>query len=41
MKAVGCRALDLGGYATAEGYGRFKRGMRGSEYRLAGEWVAL
>jgi hypothetical protein len=33
--------LDLGGYTTNEKYGAYKRGMKGSEYRLAGEWLAL
>lgn len=41
MKAAGCRALDLGGYTTTEKYGAYKRGMKGSEYRLAGEWLAF
>lgn len=40
MRAAGCRALDLGGYTTTEKYGAFKRGMKGVEYRLAGEWFA-
>ena len=40
-KAAGCRALDLGGYTGAETYGRFKRGLKGREYHLAGEWVSL
>lgn len=41
MQQLGCRALDLGGYSVADRYGQFKRGMRGSEYRLAGEWLAF
>jgi hypothetical protein len=41
MKRVGCRALDLGGFSVADRYGQFKRGMRGEEYRLAGEWLAF
>jgi len=41
MKAAGCRALDLGGYTTDEKYGAYKRGMRGTEYRLCGEWLAF
>ena len=41
MKAAGCRALDLGGYTTNEKYGAYKRGMKGREYRLAGEWLAF
>lgn len=41
MKRAGCRALDLGGYTTSEKYGAYKRGMKGKEYRLSGEWLAL
>ena len=41
MKAAGCRALDLGGYTTSEKYGAYKRGMKGGEYRLCGEWLAF
>jgi len=41
MKAAGCRALDLGGYTTSEKYGAYKRGMKGREYRLSGEWLAI
>lgn len=41
MKAAGCRALDVGGYTTTEKYGAFKRGMKGGEYRLTGEWLAF
>jgi lipid II:glycine glycyltransferase (peptidoglycan interpeptide bridge formation enzyme) len=41
MKSAGCRALDLGGYTTSEKYGAYKRGMKGKEYRLAGEWLVL
>ncbi len=41
MARRGCAAFDLGGYSTREKYGRFKEGMRGVEYRLAGEWIAL
>jgi hypothetical protein len=41
MKRLGCRALDLGGFSVADRYGQFKRGMRGDEYRLAGEWLAF
>lgn len=39
MKKAGCRWLDLGGYSSAEKYGRFKQGMRGTEYKLIGEWL--
>lgn len=41
MRAAGCEALDLGGYTTSEKYGAYKRGMKGREYRLTGEWLAL
>ena len=41
MKDAGCDALDLGGYTTSEKYGAYKRGMKGREYRLTGEWLAL
>jgi lipid II:glycine glycyltransferase (peptidoglycan interpeptide bridge formation enzyme) len=41
MKAAGCRALDLGGYTTSEKYGAYKRGLKGKEYRLCGEWLAF
>jgi len=40
-KAAGCRALDLGGYTTSGKYGAYKRGMKGREYRLAGEWLTF
>lgn len=41
MKEAGCRSLDLGGYTTSEKYGAYKRGMKGAEYRLSGEWFAF
>ena len=41
MKRLGCRALDLGGYSTNARYGAYKRTMKGREYQLAGEWLAL
>lgn len=41
MKAAGCRALDLGGFSVDDRYGKFKRGMNGTEYRLSGEWLAF
>jgi lipid II:glycine glycyltransferase (peptidoglycan interpeptide bridge formation enzyme) len=41
MKAAGFRALDLGGFTTSDKYGAYKRGMRGREYRLCGEWLAI
>jgi len=40
-KAAGCHALDLGGYTTSGKYGAYKRGMKGREYRLAGEWLTV
>lgn len=40
-KAAGCHAIDLGGYTTSGKYGAYKRGMKGREYRLAGEWLAI
>lgn len=41
MHRAGCRSLDLGGFSVSDRYGHFKRGMRGQEYRLAGEWLAF
>jgi hypothetical protein len=41
LRELGCHALDLGGYSVSDRYGQFKRGMRGEEYRLAGEWLAF
>jgi hypothetical protein len=43
MKRRGCDRLDLGGYSSssATGYGTFKQGMNGAEYRLPGEWWFL
>ncbi|WP_374244473.1 lipid II:glycine glycyltransferase FemX [Zoogloea sp.] len=41
MQARGCERFDLGGYSSSDGYGRFKQGLRGSEYRLLEEWVAF
>ena len=40
-KAAGCHAVDLGGYTTSEKYGAYKRGLKGREYRLTGEWLAV
>ena len=39
----GVHRLDLGGYSATErgGLRQFKRGMRGTEYRLVREWLAL
>jgi hypothetical protein len=41
MKRLGCRALDLGGYSKTSKYGAYKRTMKGQEYQLAGEWLAI
>ena len=41
MKRLGCGALDLGGYSTQSKYGAYKRTMKGQEYQLAGEWLAI
>ena len=41
MKAAGCHSLDLGGFTTSGKYGAYKRGMKGREYRLCGEWLAI
>jgi lipid II:glycine glycyltransferase (peptidoglycan interpeptide bridge formation enzyme) len=41
MQRAGCRTLDLGGFSISDRYGHFKRGMRGAEYELAGEWLGF
>ncbi|MHB1109272.1 MAG: lipid II:glycine glycyltransferase FemX [Devosia sp.] len=41
MKRRGCSRFDVGGLYDAHGYTQFKRGMRGVEFSLAGEWVAF
>jgi hypothetical protein len=41
MQRQGCRWFDLGGVSSSGGYGQFKRGIRGGEYDLLHEWVAL
>jgi lipid II:glycine glycyltransferase (peptidoglycan interpeptide bridge formation enzyme) len=41
MKHLGCAALDTGGFSVSDRYGEFKRGLRGTEYRLSGEWLAF
>jgi hypothetical protein len=41
MKKAGCEWLDLGGCGDGDGFGNFKKGMRGIEYRLVGEWVGF
>jgi hypothetical protein len=41
MQRAGSRTLDLGGFSVADRYGHFKRGMRGAEYSLSGEWLAI
>jgi lipid II:glycine glycyltransferase (peptidoglycan interpeptide bridge formation enzyme) len=40
MKQQGCRWLDVGGYST-DGYGHFKRGMRGCEYKHVGNCICF
>ena len=40
MKRRGCTHFDAGGLYDSHGYTQFKRGLRGSEFTLAGEWVA-
>jgi hypothetical protein len=41
MKKAGCAWLDLGGHGSGDGFGSFKKGMRGMEYRLIGEWIGF
>lgn len=43
LRDQGCRALDLGGIdeVLTPGIAAFKRGMKGEEYRLAGEFLKL
>ena len=41
MGRLGCERFDLGGYSSSEGYGRFKQDMRGNEYHLMEEWLAV
>lgn len=41
MASLGCEHFDLGGYSSADGYGRFKQDMRGTEYALLEEWIAF
>lgn len=40
MKKAGCAWLDLGGHGVDDRFGQFKKGMRGTEYRLIGEWIS-
>lgn len=37
----GHRWFDLGGYYSSDKFGRFKQNLRGTEYRLCGEWVGV
>ena len=39
LKARGVSSFDVGGLREGDGYTRFKRTMRPTEYRLAGEWM--
>lgn len=43
LKARGCARLDLGGIdaVLTPGVASFKRGLNGTEYILAGEWLSL
>jgi hypothetical protein len=41
LKRLGCRWFDIGGGEHKEKFGRFKQGMRGNEYELLNEWLAL
>jgi hypothetical protein len=41
MKKAGFEWLDLGGYSSNDKFGHFKQGMRGTEYKLIGEWVSF
>ncbi|MDP1730125.1 MAG: GNAT family N-acetyltransferase [Devosia sp.] len=41
MKRRGCLQFDVGGLYDSHRYTQFKRGMRGTEFSLAGEWIAL
>lgn len=40
-KRAGHQWFDLGGYFSNDKFGQFKQNMRGSEYRLAGEWISV
>jgi hypothetical protein len=40
-RAAGCHWFDLGGYYSSDKFGLFKQNMRGTEYRLAGEWIGI
>jgi hypothetical protein len=39
MKKANYKWLDLGGYYSDDKFGHFKQGMRGTEYKLIGEWL--
>lgn len=42
LRQAGVSLLDLGGYSGGNaGFNEFKRGMRGQDYSLAGEWVGI
>jgi Acetyltransferase (GNAT) domain len=41
LKRLDCRWFDIGGGEHKEKFGRFKQGMRGQEYELLNEWLAL
>jgi len=40
-KRLGHRWFDVGGYYSSDKFGHFKQNLRGTEYRLAGEWLSL
>lgn len=40
-RKAGHRWFDVGGYYSNDKFGRFKQNMRGTEYRLCGEWIGL
>lgn len=41
LKARGYTQFDVGGLYDGHGYTQFKRGLRGAEFALAGEWIAF
>ncbi len=41
MRRRGVRTFDVGGLREGDGYTRFKRTMRPTEYDLAGEWISF
>ena len=43
MKKLGCLGFDVGGIdeENTPGITKFKRGLRGEEYTLVGEWLSI